>query len=363
MYEEDIFFITLYFYSLNVTNVKTGIKSIVLAHGYSTASSMANVANRMLNKNVFQAYDMPLDITLEKIEAKLIQFLGDYRTDSGLILLVDMGSLNQLGGLLVNHLNGPLLIIDHINTPLLLEVGQQVLNNKSITEIGAEIETSLTFKKQLLLPKKKKAIITCCYTGIGSATQIQEILTKCLKDAVRELVIIPYDYKKLLENKNFETPFQLYDVIMIVGTEDPKINQIPYIGLDRLINGGSIGEFVHYLEKELTIEVNDLQKLIFNFSISKIVENLTILDPDKVLSFVQKAIKELSKLLNFDFSNNQLFLLYLHCSCMIERIVRKESVDEQEDIEEYMQANGEIMDKIHSAFLRLKGNTQLKYQI
>ncbi|HAZ9365185.1 TPA: transcription antiterminator BglG, partial [Enterococcus faecium] len=172
------------------------------------------------------------DITLEKIEAKLIQFLGDYRTDSGLILLVDMGSLNQLGGLLVNHLNGPLLIIDHINTPLLLEVGQQVLNNKSITEIGAEIETSLTFKKQLLLPKKKKkkAIITCCYTGIGSATQIQEILTKCLKDAVRELVIIPYDYKKLLENKNFETPFQLYDVIMIVGTEDPKINQIPYIG-------------------------------------------------------------------------------------------------------------------------------------
>lgn len=62
------------------------------------------------------------------------------------------------------------------------------------------------------------------------------------------------------------------------------------------------------LGKELTIEVNDLQKeLIFNFSISKIVENLTILDPDKVLSFVQKAIKELSKLLNFDFSNNQLF--------------------------------------------------------
>ncbi|HGF7638091.1 TPA: PRD domain-containing protein, partial [Enterococcus faecium] len=96
------------------------------------------------------------------------------------------------------------------------------------------------------------------------------------------------------------------------------------------------------------------KELIFNFSISKIVENLTILDPDKVLSFVQKAIKELSKLLNFDFSNNQLFLLYLHCSCMIERIVRKESVDEQEDIEEYMQANGEIMDKIHSAFFEIE---------
>ena len=39
---------------------------------------------------------------------------------------------------------------------------------------------------------------------------------------------------------------------------------------------------------------------------------------------------------------------------MIERIVRKESVDEQEDIEEYMQANGEIMDKIHSAFFEIE---------
>ncbi|HBH5902184.1 TPA: hypothetical protein KTY23_003029 [Enterococcus faecium] len=29
-------------------------------------------------------------------------------------------------------------------------------------------------------------------------------------------------------------------------------------------------------------------------------------------------------------------------------------MDEQEDIEEYMQANGEIMDKIHSAFFEIE---------
>ncbi|MGX7173777.1 hypothetical protein [Enterococcus ratti] len=267
-----------------MTDVKTGIKSIVLAHGYSTASSMANVANRLLNKNVFQAYDMPLDITLEKIKAQLIRFIGEYRADSGLILLVDMGSLNQLGNMLIDHLNGPLLLFDHVNTPMLLEVGQYILNNKSITEIKEKIDTNLSLKKQLLLPKKKKkkAIVTCCYTGIGSATQIQEILLKCLGDTVSELAIISYDYKKLAENKNYEAPFQLYDVIMIVGTEDPKINQIPYIGLDHLINGEAVGEFVQQLKKEVMIEAEDLQKeLIFRFSISKIVENLTILDPDK----------------------------------------------------------------------------------
>ena len=29
----------------------------------------------------------------------------------------------------------------------------------------------------------------------------------------------------------YEDPFQIYEVLMIVGTEDPKIEQVPYIGL------------------------------------------------------------------------------------------------------------------------------------
>lgn len=39
---------------------------------------------------------------------------------------------------------------------VIIEVGQQVLNNKSITEIGAEIETSLTFKSSYYFQEKKR---------------------------------------------------------------------------------------------------------------------------------------------------------------------------------------------------------------
>ena len=88
---------TFYFYSLQISDLPNDVKCIVLAHGYSTASSLANVVNRMLGKNVFQAYDMPINITLDKVETKIIRYINDYSTDSGLILLVDMGSFNQLG--------------------------------------------------------------------------------------------------------------------------------------------------------------------------------------------------------------------------------------------------------------------------
>lgn len=351
--DEDIVFVTFYFYSLQISDLPNDVKCIVLAHGYSTASSLANVVNRMLGKNVFQAYDMPINITLDKVETQIIRYINDYRTDSGLILLVDMGSFNQLGERLSNHIKSPLVIIDNVSTPLVLEVGEHIVNDNSVTEVYEAITVENRIQKQLIIPEvnKKKAIITCCYTGIGSATQIQEILQKCLGDSAKELTILPYDYKKLAENKMYETPFQLYDVLMIVGTENPKINQVPYIGLDQLINGEAVSEFAELLHEQVDIDSEAFKsQLIFNFSINKIVENLTILDATKVLRLVQKAVKELEKLMGIEFSNNQLFLLYMHCCSMIERILRKESVDEQADIKEYVQKEGHNMELIHQAF-------------
>ncbi|EPI15268.1 PRD domain protein [Enterococcus faecium SD1C-2] len=351
--DEDIVFVTFYFYSLQISDLPNDVKCIVLAHGYSTASSLANVVNRMLGKNVFQAYDMPINITLDKVETKIIRYINDYSTDSGLILLVDMGSFNQLGERLSNHIKSPLVIIDNVSTPLVLEVGEHIVNGNSVTEVYEAITVENRIQKQLIIPEvnKKKAIITCCYTGIGSATQIQEILQKCLGDSAKELTILPYDYKKIAENKMYETPFQLYVVLMIVGTENPKINQVPYIGLDQLINGEAVSEFAELLHEQVDIDSEAFKsQLIFNFSINKIVENLTILDAMKVLRLVQKAVKELEKLMGIEFSNNQLFLLYMHCCSMIERILRKESVDEQADIKEYIQKEGHNMELIHQAF-------------
>ncbi len=68
------------------------------------------------------------------------------------------------------------------------------------------------------------------------------------------------------------------------------------------------------------------------------------------MASVQKAIRETAELMEIEFSNNQLFLLYLHCSCMIERILRKESVDDQSDIEQYKKENREDIEKIRAAF-------------
>lgn len=112
---------------------------------------------------------------------------------------------------------------------------------------------------------------------MGSAIQIQDILQKSLKHEDPSFVIMSYDYHKLYQNKQKELPFQMYDVLAIVGTVDPKVEGIPYIGLDHLIGGEDIDSFINILRCNFNIDEEQLKKdLVFNFSIKKIIEKLTI---------------------------------------------------------------------------------------
>ncbi|WP_311776019.1 PRD domain-containing protein [Enterococcus durans] len=151
--------------------------------------------------------------------------------------------------------------------------------------------------------------------------------------------------------KKNELPFQIYDVLAIIGTEDPEIDDILYIGLEELITGDEVEKLVRLVEHEVEIDAMKLRDdLIFNFSLKKMIENLVILDVEKVLALVKAAIERLEKILDRSFNSNRRFLLYLHCCCMVERILRKENIDPQEDIKKYKQMYQSQMAAIKQAF-------------
>ncbi|MCD2345578.1 sigma 54-interacting transcriptional regulator [Clostridium guangxiense] len=361
--DEDLILISFYLNGMNIQDVKNEIKSIILAHGYSTASSIANVANRMLKKNFFQAIDMPIDTTIDNIESKILDFIDNNNIEKGLILLVDMGSLSELNVRLKNKLKGPLLLIDFVSTPLVLEIGSLLLQKKNIGEISEQFLKGIKINKQLVYPaeKKKKAILTCCYTGMGSAIQIQEILHNSLNHSSPLVSIVPYDYRRLKQNKQKELPFQIYEVLAIIGTADPKIEGVPYIGLDHLISGEDIEDFINILNCNFKINETQLKKdLVFKFSLKRIIGKLTILDVNKVLTFVQDAVDKMEEKFDIKLSNNKRFLLYIHCSCMVERILRKEEVDMQEDIKEFMQKQKRKMEIIHFSFNEIEKEYTIK---
>ena len=62
----DIMFFSVYIHYSNRIISALPVTSLIICHGYSTASSIADVVNRVLGNQVFQAIDMPLDTGPEK---------------------------------------------------------------------------------------------------------------------------------------------------------------------------------------------------------------------------------------------------------------------------------------------------------
>ena len=134
--------------------------SLIICHGYSTASSIADVVNRVLGNQVFQAIDMPLDTGPEKIVEQVKTFIQKNLVRSELLILVDMGSLESLG----EHLSGisgiNVGIINGASTSMALRIGSAVLRHKSMGAIFREAaEYSVASYRMYPNLKKKSDLI------------------------------------------------------------------------------------------------------------------------------------------------------------------------------------------------------------
>lgn len=88
--------------------------SIIIAHGYSTASSMAEAINSLLGSYLFEAFDMPLDTSMPDIADRLKRYIDRYTIKNDILLLVDMGSLE--------HIDEQLTMIDNKNIGIINNV-------------------------------------------------------------------------------------------------------------------------------------------------------------------------------------------------------------------------------------------------
>ena len=70
---------------------------IIVSHGTSTASSMAHTVNQLLKSPVFTPFDMPLSSSEDEIVCRIRHFLHLRRFVRNLVVLVDMGSLEDVG--------------------------------------------------------------------------------------------------------------------------------------------------------------------------------------------------------------------------------------------------------------------------
>lgn len=344
---EALIFLTVYMKSLS-SHSHTGICGIIAAHGYSTASSIAGLANKMLGQYLFEAFDMPLELSPADLVDKMRKYLESISTDKGVILLVDMGSLEGLQAELAQYIDGDIGIINSITTQLVLSVGSKIKqNNETVAQIVKEAVAENTTYYQFFEAQthKKQAILTTCSTGIGTAIHIKNLLTEMLNND--SMTTIAYDFHALKKNGANDPIFRQYDIQLIIGTVNPGIPHIPYLSLEDLIAGPDESAWGNSLQPvsghKTPQDFN--QAIVRTFSLQNVLNHLIILNPDRVIHQVEKAVSLFEMQSGLRLANSIKIALYVHSSILIERLIVKDPILSYEGIDE-LEAN-------HQAFIQL----------
>lgn len=297
--------------------------AVIMAHGYATASSMADTCNRILKSPVFYSIDMKTDITEDDMIEELKKLIDDLSPKKGLVLLIDMGSLNTIINKVKSYYSLPILIINNVSTLIALEVGNCLLSRKNFDEIGQAIQKTKVSCTQLngngVL---SNVIITTCMTGMGTAKRIEAMLTNSFEGLIN-VKVMAFDFHELVNYKKVDLLSKI-NILAVVGVDDPGIPGIPYFGLEEIISGEKISKLKRTLSQVATREqLNNVEtQLVKNFSLNRIIDSLTIISPEKVMPLIEKYIEKLKQDMNVDITNRIQIALYVHIASMIERVVR-----------------------------------------
>ena len=162
-----------------------------------------------------------------------------------------------------------------------------------------------------------------------------------------------HDYNALRESGMNEAIFKVYNVLAIIGTADPGIKEIPYISLEELIAGDSEEKIRKVLkpavgEEERLSEIN--KNIVRNCSLERVIDSLTILDCNKILSEVEEFVNQLEVRLKRRISNERKIGLYVHVSCLVERLIRREPIETYKNINNFEQCQKEMIKIIKESF-------------
>jgi sigma-54 dependent transcriptional regulator of gfr operon len=295
------------------------INAVIIMHGKNNAATTAATVNEMVGNFVFDHFDMPLTVDTSEIIKQIVNYTKKIDTSQGLVILVDMGSLEKIYSSISGNVNGDLIVMNNVSTALALEVGQKLLQDISINQLE-QLETKpFDVSKQFFEGiSQKPNILVACISGEGIAVKIKDILTHYMNDDVD---IITIDFN-LLKNKLAAMDEVFFkNTLTILTTPKIQNSSFPVVSIEEVVsNQDALVGLSNYLSatdiKECT---NDILKL---FTIEGAAARLSFLNPERVIDEVGEVINGYESYYNVEFPNFVRINLFLHLSSMIERMLK-----------------------------------------
>ena len=340
---EEVEYLTVLLVSLKKEKPTGRIGIVVAAHGNSTATSMVQVVKQLFGSDNLVAVDMPVEMKPRVALEEIINAVEQVNNGSGVILLVDMGSLGTFSEEIHRRMGILVRTVDMVTTALVLEVARKTelldtdldrlfhsLKNFSGygNNLNQEPEQEVPQPNQSL----KKAIVAICASGQGTAQRMKDIIEKYLAEVgEKELEVLPISIVEMAAVlKKLQTNYQL---IAVTGIVDPKIG-VRYIPMELLFSGEAKS-----ILQELVLDAEDIFEPVvlddqqsWEICQDYLRTNFTFINAEKVMepfwTFTQKLTEVfLGGLTNQAFTINMI----MHLGGMVERIVRQDCLTVPED--------------------------------
>lgn len=351
------FYILLYIIVTNCGSKAVCCNALIMAHGNSTATSIASAANELLEEYIFEAFDMPINTSYELFSTLLKKYMERINQNYPTLILVDMGSLMDIDKYMELNDYQEIGILDSVSTALALQAGDLLRKETPIAKLLQEISEQTKLHYRYLPPKKrKKAIICVCISGIGTAEKIKGIIKEFVQP---NFELLTSDYMIIMKEGKTNQVFQDYDVQCVVGTSDLDITDVDCININHLMNNGNAQDIAIFMNKIIGANNNaefDMiqQKIIKVFSLENLINRLVFLNPQTIIDDVESIIFDTEVAMQLKFDTDIRMMLFLHIAVLIERSLLKNCDEDIYQSDVWMQQQKDNINLISKAFSRVE---------
>ncbi|MHC1681848.1 MAG: sigma 54-interacting transcriptional regulator [Clostridiaceae bacterium] len=322
------------------------VKVIVIAHGTTTATSMVEATNKLLDVNYAIGINAPVEEKPKNILLNLKSYLKEFKITSDILFLVDMGSFTTFGAEIQKEFGVRTKTIPLVSTLHVLEATRKAMIGYTLEEVykdAVNINTLMSAHEEELIEddeiNEKLAIITICTTGEGSAVTLKNTLHKELNFDNKLLDIIPVNlvgkgsvYKRIKEIEND------HSVVCIVSSFRLDIN-IPHFGLDEVLARDAIKSI------QRLVDLNSAYTKIGD----SIGEQLKNINGKETLINIKEFISIIEESLNIKLDANVLIGVAYHVACMIDRLKEGGQINKFKNANNYIKDNLETYEAVKDA--------------
>ncbi len=297
------------------------VEVLVVAHGTSTASSMAGTVNRLLGQAVVTGFDASLDENPSAVFERILEHLRKKPDVSEVLLLVDMGSLADFARQIESFLGITVKCIMLVSTAHVLEAGRMTSMHYPLHHVWQQTnrvhDMIVTEKEQESYRDLDRLfIVTFCTTGDGTARLLKELLYAKLDLTNRQCEI---QSMQLQDEKDVQVKLETLGKqgkIVAVVSALPLSVDCAYFRLVDVLDGSAIPD----LQNLINVEASYLgiRRELFG-SLDSLAETNAFED-------VNRTIADMERELGMELEQEMRIGMLCHMGCMLDRLIRNEPV-------------------------------------